>query len=297
VTVPDPPRIRRPRPSPAQLAARRIGALVLLVGGLAVLAFVIVHFATRSKHHAAPAPRVVGLRIIFPEGFTRAQMADRITAVDAIARHKRHVNPRLSAHSYLAATAPRVVPGFGPKKLALEGFLFPALYEFLPKTTAKELVNKQLSAFRAHWAKVDLTYARSKNLTPYDVLTIASMIEKEAIAPSDRPLVAAVIYNRLHLGMTIGIDAAIRYGDGIPPGKEITSVQLHKPGPYNTRLNTTLPPTPISNPGLPSMQAAAHPAHVKYLYFVTKPDKVHFFFTDSLAAFNTYKAQHPSGVP
>jgi UPF0755 protein len=129
-------------------------------------------------------------------------------------------------------------------------------------------------------------------LTPYDVLTIASMIEKEARAPSERPLVAAVIYNRLHVRMPLQIDATIRYGLGIPPTESLHESQLHNPSPYNTRVHTGLPPTPIANPGLASIQAAAHPAKVDYLYFVRKPDKVHHFFTSSYRAFQNYANAH-----
>jgi UPF0755 protein len=142
---------------------------------------------------------------------------------------------------------------------------------------------------------VNLAYARSKNLTPYDVLKIASIVEKEAEAPDERPLVAAVIYNRLHDRMTLGMDSTLRYGLHIPPTQSILESQLHSDSPYNTRNHQGLPPTPISNPGLASIQAAAHPAHVDYLYFVRKPDKVHHFFTASLSAFNAYECAHGYG--
>ena len=142
------------------------------------------------------------------------------------------------------------------------------------------------------WAKIDLSYARSKHLTPYDVLIIASMVEKEALAPDDRPKIAAVIYNRLHARMPLGIDATLRYGLDIPPTKSILQSQLDSNNPYNSRKLLGLPPTPIANPGLASMQAAAHPAKVDYLYFVRKPDKVHHFFTSSFAAFQAYASSH-----
>jgi UPF0755 protein len=139
---------------------------------------------------------------------------------------------------------------------------------------------------------VNLGYARSKNLTPYDVLIIASMVEKETLSPDERQLVAAVIYNRLHERMPLGIDATVRYGLHIPPTESILLSQLDSNNPYNTRKLPGLPPTPIANPGLASMQAAAHPARVNYLYFVRKPDKKHHFFTASFAEFESYKAAH-----
>jgi uncharacterized YceG family protein len=146
-------------------------------------------------------------------------------------------------------------------------------------------VQGQLQAFAKNWGKVDLAYARKKNLTPYDVLTIASMVEGETVAPDERPLVAAVIYNRLHAGMTLGIDATIRYGLHVPGTESLKQSQLDSDNPYNTRKFAGLPPTPIGNPGLASMQAAAHPAKVGYLYFVRKPDRVHHYFTASFQDF------------
>jgi UPF0755 protein len=118
------------------------------------------------------------------------------------------------------------------------------------------------------------------------------MVEKEAVAPDERPKIAAVIYNRLHLGMRLEIDATIRYGLNVPGTQPLRESQLHDPNPYNTRTHAGLPPGPIANPGLASIQAAAHPAHVNYLYFVRKPDKVHHFFTASFAAFQAYANSH-----
>jgi UPF0755 protein len=223
-------------------------------------------------------------------------MAQRITAVAQIAQRERGKRVRLAAHAYLAATArARRQLGFGTRRLPLEGFLFPATYDFTRRTTSQLLVAAQLQAFRRNWAKLNLAYARSKNLTPYDVLTIASMIEKEASAPEERPLVSAVIYNRLHRRMHLGIDATLRYGLDIPPTESIHQSQLENPTPYNTDKNPGLPPTPIASPGLASLQAAAHPAKVDYLYFVRKPDKKHHFFTASYSAFRQYKAAHGYG--
>ena len=107
---------------------------------------------------------------------------------------------------------------------------------------------------------MNLSYAKSKNLTPYDVLKIASMIEKETVAPKERKLVAAVIYNRLRNRMPLGIDATIRYGLDIPGTKSLTKAAIASDSPYNSRRFPGLPPTPIANPGLASIKAAAHPA-------------------------------------
>jgi UPF0755 protein len=152
----------------------------------------------------------------------------------------------------------------------LEGFLFPATYELRRGASVRDLVTKQLAAFEQRLAGVDRSYARSKNLTVFDVLTIASMIEREAQLPRDRPLIAAVIYNRLHQHQVLAIDATIRYitGNWTSP---LTKSQLSIDSPYNTRTHAGLPPGPIGNPGLSSIEAAARPARVGYLYYVVKP--------------------------
>jgi UPF0755 protein len=237
---------------------------------------------------AATTPTLERLRIIFPEGFTRKEMADRVDAVREIAIDKRGVTPRLTPTGYLEASGTAVPPAEFRKdwKLSsIEGFLFPATYEFTKLTSSARLVRDQLTAFRRQWRKVDLRYARSKNLTPYDVLIIASMVEKETVAPSERPLVAAVIYNRLHNRMPLGIDATIRYGRDVPGTEPLKQSDIESDSPYNTRKRLGLPPTPIANPGLASMRAAARPARVGYLYFVRKPDGVHHFFTASESEF------------
>jgi uncharacterized YceG family protein len=236
---------------------------------------------------AAPPPSSPSLGILFPEGMTARKMTDRVATVRQIAIAKRHVRPVLTAKAYATALTHVPAPkGFaGAKRGNLEGFLFPSLYKFGASTTATELIGQQLAAFGSAWTKVDLTDARSRGLTPYQVLIVASMVERETVAPEERPLVAAVIYNRLAKNMPLGIDATIRYGLGIPGTRPLTKAELASDTPYNTDLNKGLPPTPIGNPGVASMQAAAHPADVDYLYYVRMPDKVHHFFTADEAEF------------
>ena len=294
----------RRRPNRSKLRARRAVALVALLAALAVVG-VLGSLALGALRETSPPPPTTTvvpppkpLKIVFPEGFTIDEMAERISAVNAIAKERRNVTPKLKAAEYRRLTRRSKLPGEfagDAKPRSLEGFLFPATYEFLPKTTTKQLVNKQLVAFHKAWDQLDLGYARSKNLTDYDVLIIASMIEKETLAPEERPKVAAVIYNRLKLGMSLGIDATLRYGLEIPPTESIRQSQLDSDNPYNTRKFPGLTPTPIANPGLASLQAAAHPADVDYLYFVRKPDKVHHFFTASAAEFEQYLADNGYG--
>jgi uncharacterized YceG family protein len=323
-----PPRPGRPSQRPdhrRQVARRRVlalGVLLLLLGGLGWLAVAaiggggdnntavgpttssstLVYRTVTQTTATGTVETVIAMpkpfHIVFPEGFTRKEMADRVAAVAKIAQRKRHAHARLAKRTYLAATrTPQVPPCFHGKVQTIEGFLFPATYEFFRQTTSAELAGEQLDAFCENWAKVDLGYARTKNLTPYDVLIIASMVEKETLSPDERQLVSAVIYNRLHAGMPLGIDATLRYGLDIPPTESIHESQLQSDSPYNTRNHVGLPPTPIANPGLASLQAAAHPVHVNYLYFVRKPDKKHHFFTASFKAFQDYANTHGYGGP
>jgi uncharacterized YceG family protein len=268
-------------------------------GPLVALAALLAALAAGCGGSGAAAPPTTTVRqlrqfrILFPEGFTRTEMAARVQAVAKIAVHESHKPVKLSGKAYATATAkPRTIPGFGSEKLPLEGFLFPDTYDFDRTSTSADLVREQLQEFAAKWKTLNLSYARSKNLTPYDVLTIASMVEGEAQVPSERPLVAAVIYNRLHAHMPLGIDATLRYGLHIPGTRSLTQSELHNPTPYNTRLHDGLPPTPIGNPGLASLEAAAHPAHVDYLYFVRKPDHKHHYFTSNYQDFLRHEAAY-----
>jgi peptidoglycan lytic transglycosylase G len=226
------------------------------------------------------------LTVTIPEGEDRFQIAPQVAELGI-------------AGDYLAASQSH--PGFNPAKYgaagakSLEGFLFPATYDLDRATDANTLVGEQLNAFTQNFSQVDLSYAKSKNLTPYDVLIIASMIDKEVQVASERPLVAAVIYNRLSRGMPLGIDATTRYQFHNYTG-DITQSQLSSASPYNTRLHAGLTPTPIGNPGLDSIEAAARPAKVNYLYYVLKAGGGgNHCFTASDAEFNQLVAAYQQG--
>jgi UPF0755 protein len=292
----------KPGPPPRQVSRRRIRARRLgVVGGIVVVGLIVLAIVEIAGHGGASTPTTTAalvqptpFRILFPEGFTREDMAHRVQVVAKIAEHKSHKHVRLSASTYLRTSGPEAVDGFGVQKRKLEGFLFPATYDFLKNTTSQQLVQDQLAAFHANWGKVDLSYARTKNLTAYDVLIIASLVEKEALAPEERPKIARVIYNRLHDHMNLGIDATTRYGLHVPGTQSLTESELASSNPYNTRNPniTGLPPTPIANPGLASIQAAAHPAAGNWLYFVRKPDKVHHYFTNNYNDFLNHERQY-----
>ena len=226
--------------------------------------------------------------VTIPEGLSRDQIAADV------------LPEGISSDEYLelTATAPK---GFNParygsKSKGLEGFLFPATYDLGPKGGAQELVNQQLQAFQDNIARVDMSYAKKKNLTVYDVLIIASMIDKEVQIPQERDDVAAVIYNRLSQGQPLGIDATTRY-ETQNYTEQITNATLQKDTPYNTRLNAGLTPTPIGNPGLAAIKAAARPANVNYLYFVVKPGTCgEHSFTASEAEFEKLAAEYQAAL-
>jgi UPF0755 protein len=211
---------------------------------------------------------------------TTAPAAARTTALTIAEGHTRqYVSALLHKQrikgNYLAATrsSPLLSPrAYGaPRGVStLEGFLFPDTFRLVDPIKVSALVDDQLRDFKQRFAGVNLSYARSKHLTAYDVLTIASMIEAEAAAPRDRPLIASVIYNRLADGMMLQFDSTTRYATRNFTGP-LTVSQLHSPSPYNTHTHLGLPPTPIDSPGLAAIQAAAHPARTNYLYFFTKP--------------------------
>jgi uncharacterized YceG family protein len=226
------------------------------------------------------------VNVTIPEGEDRTQIAATVKDLGL-------------SGDYLAAS--KSSQGFDPNKYgaqnpkSLEGFLFPATYQLDPGSSVDQLVSEQLQAFRQNIAGVNMSYAKSKNLTIYDVLTIASMIDKEVQVPSERALVAAVIYNRLSRGMPLGIDATTRYEFHNYTG-DITESQLKSPSPYNTRINAGLTPTPIGNPGLAAIQAAARPAKVNYIYYVLKANgNGQHCFTASGAEFNQLVAAYNAG--
>ncbi|HYM45147.1 MAG TPA: endolytic transglycosylase MltG [Solirubrobacteraceae bacterium] len=236
-------------------------ALLALVAAAAAVWLAIDRLASPRHTKTVALPAVV--RVLIPEGEARRQIADRARAAGLTGSYLK-ASERSSLLSPAHYGAPRGTPD-------LEGFLFPATYDLYRGAPASRLVHEQLIAFRENFGASEIERAHALHVTPYQLLTVASIIEREAQLPGDRAKVAAVIYNRLRAGMPLGVDATIRYAlnDYTRP---LTEAQLALDSPYNTRLRRGLPPTPISNPGLASIQAAAHPAHVAYLYYVSGAD-------------------------
>ncbi len=234
-------------------------ALLVVLGTLAGGAVLLVHRSERTR--VPPPPAIV--KVVIPEGYTRTQIAG-LAHADGL------------RGSYLSASRRSVV--LDPKRYgapattpSLEGFLFPASYELDAGAPAKLLVSEQLAAFRRNFGGGEVHRAGVLGVTPYQLLIVASIVEREAGTAHDRPLVAAVVYNRLRQDMTLGIDATLRYAlhDFAHP---LTQAQLSSDSPYNTRIRKGLPPTPISNPGVAAIRAAARPAKVSYLYYVAGAD-------------------------
>jgi UPF0755 protein len=262
---PQPPPPPRPPRGPKDVHwRRRFAAVGALLAAIAVVVAIgaVVHHVSSGGTSEATTQVAPTKQITIPEGYDRHQIADIAKKAGV-------------GGDYLKAS--ESFKGFDPAKYgaenpsSLEGFLFPATYDLPRHPTADDLVVRQLSAFKQYVSRVDMSYARSKNLTTYDVLIIASMIEREVQVPNERKLVAAVIYNRLHAGMPLQIDATVRYATGNFT-EPLTESELQVDSPYNTYTNTSLPPGPIGNPGLASIKAAARPADVPYLYYVVKPN-------------------------
>lgn len=173
---------------------------------------------------------------------------------------------RASKHSPLLDPTHYGAPKDTP---SLEGFLFPDTYRLRKPVKAKDLVDAQLEQFKVEMAKVKLGYAKSKNLTAYDVLKIASLIAEESAEPADGPKVASVIYNRLRLNMDLGLDSTVSYATG-DYTTDLTQKDLDSSSPWNTTNHKGLPPTPIDSPSLQDIQDAAHPANTDYTYFINK---------------------------
>ena len=229
-------------------------------------------------------PPVKTSELTIAEGETRQHVARLLSAQHIAGSYLRETirSPLLNPRSY---GAPAGLP-------SLEGFLFPSTYQLRDPIRTSDLVADQLRAFKQNFATVNLGYARSKHLTAFDVLTIASIVQGEAQTLHDMPLVASVIYNRLHDHMMLAMDSTTRYAVNNYTSP-LTVSQLASPSPYNTRNHFGLPLGPIDNPGMAAIQAAAHPASTNYLFFVAKPcGNGASLFTASQTQFEQYVQQY-----
>jgi UPF0755 protein len=268
--------------------------LALLALAAVIAAVVLLVKSLLSTGSAKTVPVVPVGKVVIPEGKTRLQIA-QIASKDGLTGSYRGASkrsPLLNPSSYGAPSSTH----------DLEGFLFPATYDVYRGAPVSRLVQEQLIAFRENFGPKTIARAHALHVTPYGLLTVASMIEREAQVPGDRAKIAAVIYNRLRQGTPLGIDATIYYAVEQRLGiatytHELTEAQLHISSPYNTRLHSGLPPTPISNPGVASIEAAANPAHVAYLYYVAGADGCgEQVFSTGLAQFEVNVAAYQAAV-
>lgn len=156
-----------------------------------------------------------------------------------------------------------------------EGYLFPATYNLPLQGSEEQLIGQMTAAFEKNVAQLDLERHQG-GLSKHSLVTLASLIEKEAVAPEEKPLISSVFYNRLRIGMPLQSDPTAVYGVRAFGGK-VTRADIGRQSPYNTYLNRGLPPGPIGNPGLGALRAAQHPAATQYLYFVARKDGTHQF--------------------
>jgi uncharacterized YceG family protein len=224
------------------------------------------------------------ITIVIPEGLSRSEAADTVEAAGLPGDYMKATisSPELDPDDY----------GAQGRAENLEGFLFPATYELTPNSDVTDLVDQQLQAFKDNIAGVDMSYAKAKNLNVYDVVTIASMVEREVSVARERPIVSAVIYNRLSRGEPLFIDATTRFAldNWTEP---LTESDLAVDSPYNTRTNAGLPPGPIGSPGLASIEAAASPAETDVWLYVVKPGTCgEHVFSSSLDEHNANVARY-----
>jgi UPF0755 protein len=177
---------------------------------------------------------------------------------------------------------------------SLQGYLFPKTYRVKAGSSASDIIDVMLKQFAKETAGLDMAYAASRGLNTHAVVTIASIIEREARVEKDRPLISSVIYNRLARDMKLEICATVQFVVGNKP--RLLYSDLRVQSPYNTYLHKGLPPGPIASPGLASLQAAVAPAQTQYLYYVlTHKDGSHSF-SKTAAEHNRYKAQAEKGL-
>jgi UPF0755 protein len=218
-------------------------------------------------------------RFTLVEGWTRWDVADSLAHVDEL-----HLSDSGEALKLMDDVS--LIRDLDPSAENLEGYLFPASYSFPDDTKTAAVIATMVKRFRQEWTPERAARARALNMTPRQIVIIASLIETEAKLKEDRPLVASVIYNRLNRHIALGVDSTIVYASKLAgkwrnDGKVYLS-DVNRQSPYNTRIHIGLPPGPVGNPGESSLDAALNPAQTDYLYYVRDPsrnDGAHNFYS------------------
>jgi UPF0755 protein len=206
--------------------------------------------------------------ILHPEGATVAELArvlesTRLAPADDVIR---------------AASDPAVLKTLGIEGPSLEGYLFPDTYQFVRGMSVEEILGRMVQRTRSRLTPDRLARAKARGLDAHGLLTLASIIEREAVDPDEQRLISAVFWNRLNVDMPLQADPTVQYAVA-KERRTLTRADLATDNPYNTYVRRGLPPGPIASPGLPAIDAALDPAPVKYLYFVARDDRRHTFST------------------
>jgi UPF0755 protein len=212
--------------------------------------------------------RVFVKEFVIPEGFTMFDIADLAASEGFLTRDE----------FLVAARDPSSIRDMAPDAPSLEGFLFPATYEFPRHMTGKDMTAAMLKKFRQEWLTLP-TAGAAPHQSIQNVVTLASLVERETPRPEERPHVAGVFENRLRIGQPLQCDPTVAYAlalAGAYTGK-LDGGDLHFSSPYNTYRNRGLPPGPIANPGEAALRAALAPPPTEDLYFVANTEGGHFF--------------------
>jgi UPF0755 protein len=219
-----------------------------------------------------------GIPVTIPEGWTVAQIVDKLAATEQFT----------TAEVAKALKSKELVSPYRPEGVtSLEGLLFPDTYGIEPDATAVGVIQDMLDQLEIVLSGYQLSDA-PQGLNPYQLLIVASMVEREAKIDADRPKIAAVIYNRLRKDMLLQIDATVEYAVGHP---RPSAQDLRFKSPYNTYLHPGLPPTPIASPGEEAIRAALQPADGDWLYYVIASEAGDHAFTASYTEFLELKAE------
>ena len=206
--------------------------------------------------------------VLHPEGATISELArvlesSRLAPADEVMR---------------VANDPAILKSLGVEGPSLEGYLFPDTYQFVRGMSVEEMLGRMVQRTRSRLNAERLAKAKTLGLDAHKLLTLASIIEREAVDPDERRLISAVFWNRLTLDMPLQADPTVQYAVA-KERRTLTRADLLTDHPYNTYVRRGLPPGPIASPGLPAIEAALDPAPVKYLYFVARDDRRHTFST------------------
>jgi UPF0755 protein len=209
--------------------------------------------------------------VTVPEGWTSFDIAAELDRQGICSRE-----------AFLSAVNdPSLISDLAPDAKSLEGFLFPSTYQFSRHTTCEQIAKRMVQDFRAEWESLNPAGSQTfpGGLTALQVVTLASLVERETPKPAERPMVAGVFYNRLRTGFPLQCDPTVQYAWELVGHhvKNVRPADLHVDSPYNTYQHPGLPPGPIANPGEASLRAALSPAQTDYLFFVANDQGGHFF--------------------